>query len=193
MKIAIKLILILTLITGIVYPAVVTLIAQGLFSWRANGSMIVHNSTLVGSLLIGQHFTNEKYFWGRPSATTRFPYDAEHSTGSNLAQSNPDFINLVKQRITLLKQTDPSTNQLIPIDLVTASGSGLDPDISVEAAIYQVPRISKARHVAEKKIRFIIINHIQRRRLCRCLGEQTVNVLQLNLALDHLIVTQEMR
>lgn len=192
LKIALKLLIAFIVLTGIIYPLIVTVFAHGLFSWRANGSMIAENGKFIGSKLIGQSFTEDKYFWGRPSATKRFPYDAENSTGSNLSQTNPDFIKAVKQRVERLKQSPPQQNTLIPVDLVTASASGIDPDISVDAAIYQIARVAQARHVAEKKIRYIVMNHIQKRRLCSCIGEQTVNVLQINLALDHLIIKQEM-
>jgi potassium-transporting ATPase KdpC subunit len=170
LKIALKLLIAFIVLTGIIYPLIVTVFAHGLFSWRANGSMIAENGKFIGSKLIGQSFTEDKYFWGRPSATKRFPYDAENSTGSNLSQTNPDFIKAVKQRVERLKQSPPQQNTLILVALVTASASGIDPDISVDAAVYQIARVAQARHVAEKKIRYIVMNHIQKRRLCSCIG-----------------------
>ncbi len=185
LKTALILLIVFTIITGIIYPAFVTGVAQFLFPWRANGSLIIQNNKAVGSALIGQAFTDPKYFWGRPSATTPYPYNAQNSSGSNLGPSNPDLLTAVKARISILNKADPQNLQLIPVDLVTASGSGLDPDISPYAAYYQIHRIAQARGLAELQIQKIIQSLIQYRTL-GILGEPRVNVLQLNLALDDL-------
>lgn len=182
LKTAFLLFIIFTILTGIMYPFIVTEVAQIFFPWQANGSLIQKNNQLIGSLLIGQSFSSEEYFWSRPSATIPFPYYAEHSMGSNLSISNPIFIADVKKRIEMLRKTN-NDSSLIPIDLVTASGSGLDPEISPMAAYYQVPRIAKARHISEKQIISLIQSLTQNRVLC-ILGESRVNVLLLNLALD---------
>ncbi len=142
---ALMAILIFTLLTGVIYPLVVTGIAQLVFPHQANGSLIVNNGQAVGSELIGQPFDDPKYFWGRLSATSPFPYNAAASSGSNLGPTNPALLDAVKARIAALKAADPTNTQPIPVDLVTASGSGLDPDISVAAALYQVPRVARAR------------------------------------------------
>jgi K+-transporting ATPase ATPase C chain len=175
------LILLITLLTGIIYPFVITGLAHYFFPWQANGSLIAVNNRLVGSLLIGQSFTEPNYFWGRPSATTPFPYNAENSSGSNLGPSNPDLLAAVKTRISALQPGEQS----IPVDLVTASGSGLDPEISPLAAFYQVPRIAKARKISEQALRLLIQQFIKTPTF-GILGEARVNVLQLNLALDNL-------
>jgi K+-transporting ATPase ATPase C chain len=184
-KIALRFLFILTIITGIIYPAIVTLIAQGIFPWRANGSIIALHGKKIGSHLIGQYSADEKYFWSRPSATTRYPYDAENSSGSNLALSNPRFITAVKERVEKLHRADPQQSLLIPSDLVTASASGLDPNISFAAALYQVPRIARVRQITEKEVNNLVHHCAHQRALC-LLGEPRVNVLELNLALDHL-------
>jgi len=183
-KTAVILLLLFTVLTGLIYPAIVTGVAQFLFSWQANGSLIMKNGTATGSLLIGQSFTDPKYFWGRPSATSPFPYNAENSSGSNLGPSNPDLFTAVQSRIDILKKSDPKNSDLIPIDLVTSSASGLDPEISPLAAMYQVPRIAKARHIQELIIQKLIEDAIEPRTL-GMLGEPRVNVLKLNLALDN--------
>jgi potassium-transporting ATPase KdpC subunit len=184
-KTACILLILLTFLTGLIYPVLVTGLAQLLFPWQANGSLLTKNNQRIGSTLIGQSFTDPKYFWGRPSATTPFPYNAENSSGSNIGPSNPNFLVAVKGRIQVLHQADPQNQYLIPIDLVTASGSGLDPEISPLAAFYQVSRIAKARGLAEKDIS-ILIRHLIINRTLRILGEPRVNVLALNLALDEL-------
>lgn len=184
-KTSLMLLIILTLLTGIIYPVIVTGFAQLLFSWRANGSLIQQDEKWLGSELIGQSFTEPHYFWGRPSATKPFPYNALSSAGSNLGSSNPEFIALVKQRIAILKQADPQNQQAIPVDLVTASASGLDPDISPKAAYYQVARIAKIRGLSEKELH-TLIERLIKHRFLGILGEPRVNVLQLNLALDNL-------
>lgn len=184
-KTALLLLLVLTLITGIIYPAIVTLIAQICFPWRANGSLIEHNNQAIGSVLIGQSFTEAKYFWSRPSATIPFPYNAEYSSGSNLGPTNPVLLTAVKARVDALKKLDPTNKRLIPVDLVTASASGLDPDISILAAYYQVPRIAKIRKMNENAI-YQLIQNLTTQCSMRILGEARVNVLQLNLALDNI-------
>jgi K+-transporting ATPase ATPase C chain len=185
MKIALRLLLVLTVLTGLLYPAIVTGIAQWLFSEQANGSLITQNDKVIGSSLIGQSFSDAAYFWSRPSATAPFSYNAENSSGSNLGPTNPDFIQSVKERANRIQQSDPSLTQAIPVDLVTASASGLDPDISPLAAQYQVHRVASARGVAEQEVQALILQAIQPRDL-GLLGEPRVNVLQLNLALDRL-------
>lgn len=185
LKSALILFLLLTLITGLIYPAIVTGIAQLLFPWQTNGSLIKQNNIIIGSELIGQSFTDPKYFWGRPSATTPYPYNALLSTGSNLGPSNPVLLTLIKKRIEILHKADPQNMQLIPVDLVTASASGLDPDISPLAAYYQVHRVAMARKLSENVVKKLVDQSIQYRTL-GILGEPRVNVLYLNQALDSL-------
>lgn len=185
LKTAILLLFVLTILTGFLYPAMVTVIAQVFFPWKANGSLIKRANAVVGSALIGQYFTDPRYFWGRPSATIPVPYNAENSSGSNLGPTNPALISVVKDRIANLQHADPDNKSLIPVDLVTASGSGLDPDISPQAAYYQIHRIAKARNVSEETIKMLIDNSITYR-VALFLGEPRVNVLHLNLRLDEL-------
>ena len=189
-KTAFILLVILTILTGLCYPLMVTALAQLLFPWEANGSILKSGKTHVGSALIGQSFTSEDYFWGRPSATSPFPYNGESSSGSNSGPSNPQFLKTVKQRVVHLKHAHSENDDLIPVDLVTASGSGLDPDISPAAAFYQISRIAKARNIPENQIQDLIQDQITNRPLS-LLGEPRVNVLQLNIALDQL--TRQMR
>jgi potassium-transporting ATPase KdpC subunit len=174
---------VLTSITGLIYPVVVTGIAQVLFPHQANGSLIVKDGKAVGSALIGQPFDDPKYFWGRPSATSPFPNNAGASTGSNLGPINPDLQKQVRGRIEALRAADPGNTAAIPVDLVTTSGSGLDPDISPAAALYQVRRVAKARGLEEAAVRQLV-EHQSVGRQFGLLGEPRVNVLQLNLALD---------
>jgi len=174
-----------TLSTGLVYPLLVTGIAQAAFPLQANGSLIEQDGIVRGSSLIGQQFDDPRYFWSRPSATGPFPYNAAASTGSNFGPTNPTLTEAVQTRITALKIADPQNSTAIPVDLVTASGSGLDPHISVAAAVYQVPRVAKARGMEEDAIRALVEQHTQKRQF-GILGEQRVNVLELNLALDGL-------
>jgi K+-transporting ATPase ATPase C chain len=180
---AILILLLFTVITGLVYPAVVTGVAQVVFPHQANGSVIMANGKAVGSDLIGQPFTDPKYFWGRISATSPYPYNATSSSGSNLGPTNPALFAEVQSQIAALRAADPGNTQPIPVDLVTSSGSGLDPDISVAAALYQVPRVAKARGLAEATLRQLVDEHTEGRQL-GILGEPRVNVLELNLALD---------
>lgn len=175
---------ILTLITGVAYPALITGIGQVLFPAQANGSVIVQNGQVIGSSLIGQQFEEPKYFWGRLSATAP-AYNAAASSGSNLGPTNPALMAAAQARIDALKAADPANTLPIPIDLVTASGSGLDPQISPAAAEYQVGRVARARGLDEAKVRALVAQ-FSTGRLLGILGEPTVNVLQLNLALDGL-------
>ena len=182
---AIMLLLLLTAITGVAYPFAVTGLAQLLFPKQANGSLILRGGKPVGSALIGQSFTDPKYFWGRPSATTPQPYNGAASGGSNLGPSNPALTAAVKQRIAALHAADPGDDARVPVDLVTASGSGLDPDISPAAALYQLNRVARARGLPPAEVR-ALIDRQTRSRQFGVLGEPRVNVLELNLALDEL-------
>jgi potassium-transporting ATPase KdpC subunit len=173
----------LTLVTGVAYPLIVTGIAQVVFPAQANGSLILRDGKPVGSGLIGQPFDDPKYFWGRLSATAPFPYNAGASSGSNLGPINPALHAAAKGRIDALREADPGNQAPVPVDLVTASGSGLDPDISPAAAFYQVQRVARARHLYEERVRELVHTHIRHRQL-GVLGEPRVNVLRLNLALD---------
>jgi len=173
----------LTLITGLLYPLVVTGIAQVLFPRQANGSLILIDGKPVGSSLIGQPFDAPKYFWGRPSATSPFPYNAAASSGSNLGPTNDALIKAVQARIDALKTADPDNPLPLPVDLVTASGSGLDPHISPAAAEYQIRRIARVRGLDETVVRRLVAQHTEGRQF-GVLGEPRVNVLELNLALD---------
>jgi len=172
-----------TLIGGVIYPLLVTGVAQAVFPRAANGSLITKGDKTLGSDLIGQPFSDPGYFWGRISATSPKPYDAGNSTGSNLGPTNPALLDNVKGRIKDLKDADPSAAANVPVDLVTSSASGLDPHISPEAAEYQVKRVAKARGMDEAAVRTQMAKFTQDRQL-GFLGEPTVNVLQLNLALD---------
>jgi K+-transporting ATPase ATPase C chain len=174
-----------TIITGVIYPLVVTGIAQVFFHNQANGSLINGNSTTAGSALIGQPFSDPKYFWGRLSATLPFPYNSAASAGSNFGPSNPALRQAMQDRINALKAADPGNNATIPIDLVTSSGSGLDPDISVAAADYQVGRVARIRQVSVARVK-ALVDRFTTGRQFGILGEPRVNVLQLNLALDEL-------
>jgi K+-transporting ATPase ATPase C chain len=173
--------LMLTLITGVVYPLIVTGIVKAAFGHQAEGSILPN----AGSELIGQPFDDPKYFWGRPSATSPTPYNAAASSGSNLGPTNPALVDAVKARIEALKTADAENHNPIPVDLVTASGSGLDPDISPAAAAYQVDRVARVRHLDPGKVREQVARHTQWRQL-GVLGEPRVNVLKLNLDLDTL-------
>ncbi|MDE2225075.1 MAG: potassium-transporting ATPase subunit KdpC [Xanthomonadaceae bacterium] len=182
---SIVLLLLLTAITGLVYPFAVTGLAQLVFPHQANGSLILRNGKPVGSDLIGQQFTDPKYFWGRPSATTPQPYNGAASGGSNLGPSNPALTAAVKQRIAALHAADPGNDAPVPVDLVTASGSGLDPDISPAAAQYQLNRVARARSLPPAEVRALVDRYTQGRQF-GVLGEPRVNVMELNLALDKL-------
>jgi len=175
----------LSVVTGIAYPLVVTGIAQTIFPERANGSLKVVDGKERGSRLIGQPFSAPGYFWSRPSATSPAPYDASGSTGSNLGPTNPALVTAVQDRVATLRQADPTLTEPIPVDLVTTSGSGLDPDISVAAALVQVNRVAAARGVPAERLRQLV-QALSQGRTLGFLGEPRVNVLLLNLALDRL-------
>ncbi len=184
----------LTLLTGVVYPLAITLIAQTVFPFRANGSVLElragsgrspsdRSTTPIGSELIGQPFDDPRYFWGRPSATEKVPYNAASSGGSNLGPTNPDMLKAVQERIEKIRQSHPDQTGPVPNDLVTASASGLDPHISPAAADFQVARVARARKITEERVRQLVAAHTEGRTL-GILGEPRVNVLKLNLALD---------
>jgi len=181
--IAIRMTLVLTLLTGIVYPLAMNGLAGVLFPKQAQGSRILRGSTVGGSELIGQQFDSPTYFWSRPSATTPFPYNAASSTGSNFGPQNPDLKKAMDARRAALLAADPGNSIPMPIDLITASGSGLDPHISPEAAAYQAPRIARLRRIPIDKVNSLIARHTESRQL-GFLGEPVVNVVLLNQDLD---------
>lgn len=180
---AVVLLALFTLLTGLVYPLAVTGLAQAVFPVQANGSLIRPQGQIVGSALIGQPFADPRYFWGRPSATAPFPYNAAASSGSNFGPSNPALMDAVRARIAALRAADPGNTQAIPGDLATASASGLDPHISVAAALYQAPRVARARGLTSEAVAQLVAQHVEGRQF-GFLGEPRVNVLKLNLALD---------
>ncbi|GAA0714723.1 potassium-transporting ATPase subunit KdpC [Dokdonella soli] len=180
---ALVLLLVLTVLTGMAYPLVVTGIAQVLFPHAANGSLIVHDGKPLGSELIGQPFSDPKYFWSRPSATTPFADNSASSGASNLGPTNLALTDAVKQRITALRAADPGNTAPVPVDLVTASGSGLDPHISQAAATYQVQRVARVRGLAPVQVAALVAQATEGRQF-GVLGEPRVNVLKLNFALD---------
>jgi K+-transporting ATPase ATPase C chain len=181
---ALLMLLVMTLLTGGVYPLVVTAVARLAFPAQAGGSLIARDGVVVGSTLIGQAFDDPRLFWGRPSATNP-PCNAAASSGSNLGPLNPALKEAVEKRIAALKASDPAQTEPIPVDLVTASASGLDPHVSPAAALWQVPRVARERGLDEAKVRALVEQHVEGRDL-GILGEPRVNVLQLNLALDGL-------
>jgi len=182
-KIAVIFLVVFSIITGIIYPLAVTGIAQAFFHHQANGSLIETDGKNTGSELIGQPFSDPKYFWGRLSATSAVPYDASSSSGSNYGPSNPALLQAVQARIDALRTVDPENDDPIPVDLVTFSGSGLDPDISIAAARYQIARVARYRDLTESQVSLLVDKNTEGRQF-GILGEPRVNVLQLNLALD---------
>jgi len=182
---AVLLLILFTIVTGLVYPAVVTGIARLAMPYQANGSLIESGGKPIGSELIGQPFGDPKHFWSRPSATAPYPYNATSSSGSNQGPTNPALLDAVAARIKVLRDADPGNEAPVPVDLVTASGSGLDPHISPAAAGYQVARVAKVRGLAPERVRALVAQYTRPRQL-GFLGEPVVNVLQLNLALDKL-------
>jgi potassium-transporting ATPase KdpC subunit len=182
---ALMMLLTLTLLTGVIYPLAVTGLAQLFLPSLADGSLIIRDGKVIGSELIGQQFDDPKYFWGRPSATSPFPYNAAASSGSNLGPTNPAFINAVRERVSALRAADPVNDTPIPVDLVTASGSGLDPHMSPAAAEYQLKRVARARGLGENTLRDLVARHTEGRQL-GVLGERRINILKLNVALDDL-------
>jgi K+-transporting ATPase ATPase C chain len=174
-----------TVITGVIYPLIVTGAAQAFFHKQANGSLITTNGTVTGSALIGQSFSDPAYFWGRLSATPSFPYNAAASSGSNYGPENPALQDEVQARIDALKAVDPDNTLPIPVDLVTSSGSGLDPDISIAAADYQINRVARYRNLTVEQVT-ALVKECTTGRLLGIFGEPRVNVLQLNLTLDKL-------
>ena len=181
---AVSLFVVLTVVTGVVYPLAVTGVAKAAFPNQAAGSLIVQDGKTVGSSLIGQNFTDPKYFWGRPSATSPMAYNGQGSGGSNLGPLNPALTDAVKGRVDALRAADPGNKAAVPVDLVTTSASGLDPEISVAAAEYQVPRIARLRRLSPEVVEGIVARHTEGR-LFGLLGEQRVNVLDMNLELQH--------
>jgi potassium-transporting ATPase KdpC subunit len=182
---AVSLLVVMTLLLGIVYPFAITGVAKLAFPHQAAGSLIYQDAKLRGSTLIGQSFSDPKYFWGRPSATTPQPYNGLASTASNLGPLNPALIDAVKANAKALHDADPDNSRPIPVELVTASASGLDPDVSPAAVEYQAARVARARHLELSQVEALIKAHI-RERLFGIIGERRINVLELNLALDRL-------
>lgn len=180
---AILMFVILSLLTGIFYPAFITGAVYIFFPHQATGSMLYQNNKLLGSALIGQEFTDPKYFWGRISETSPVAYNSSSSSGSNLGPSNPALIERVKARIRTLKEFDPNNTNPVPIDLVTSSASGLDPHISIAGAYYQIPRVARMRGLTEDTVKAIVNKHTNSR-IFGLIGEPIVNVLELNLELD---------
>jgi potassium-transporting ATPase KdpC subunit len=183
LRIATAVFLLFTVVTGVVYPGLVTLVAAVAFPDQASGSLVRVDGRVVGSRLIGQAFSSPRYFWGRPSATGPMPDNGAMSSGSNQGPSNPALVTAVEGRIAALRAIDPSNTRPVPVDLVTASASGLDPQISVAAAEFQVPRVARERGLAEEKVRHLV-HEATEGRTFGVLGEPRVNVLVLNLALD---------
>ncbi|MBL8067051.1 MAG: potassium-transporting ATPase subunit KdpC [Armatimonadetes bacterium] len=181
--VAIRVFVVLTVLTGVVYPLVITGVAQAMFPQQANGSLIRQDGRVVGSSLIGRQFDDPKYFWGRPSATSPDPYNGTASSGSNLGPTNPDLMKAIQGRVDALRAADSGNDQPIPTDLVTASGSGLDPHVSVAAAEYQIPRIARSRGMKETDVRTLVSKNTHGSDF-GVFGERVVNVQELNLDLD---------
>lgn len=179
-----------TLLFGLIYPGIITLVAKGLFPEKAQGSLIFIDNKLKGSFLVGQHFIQNEYFWSRPSDTPVFPYNSSYSSGANLNPANPNFIAKITERVEYFKSANNLHGKKIPVDLVCASGSGLDPHITIAAAQYQVARIAKARTISEEKLRNLIEAQTEKRQL-GFLGEERLNVVKLNIALDKMSANHE--
>lgn len=184
-KQAFKFLLVFTVITGVIYPGAVTVLGQTLFNHQANGSLIKKDDVVIGSELIGQSFTAEKYFWARPSMTGDYPYNALGSAGSNQSPAGETLEKTIAKRVKILQEAHKGQTEAIPVDLVTGSASGLDPDISVASAIYQAQRVAKCRNLEVEEVLSLIKEHTEGRQL-GFLGEERVNVVSLNLALDNL-------
>jgi K+-transporting ATPase ATPase C chain len=182
---AASLLALMTILLGIAYPLVITGVANVAFKRQAAGSLVYQGGNLIGSTLIGQSFSDPKYFWGRPSATTPQPYNGLASSASNLGPLNPALLDAVKANAKALHDADPDNQRSIPVDLVTASASGLDPDVSLAAAEYQAARVARARHLDPARVEALIKAHV-RERLFGLIGERRINVLELNLALDRM-------
>jgi K+-transporting ATPase ATPase C chain len=182
---ALSLLIVMTVVVGLLYPLVVTLVAKVAFRSEADGSLVYRDGKLVGSTLIGQSFSDPAHFWGRPSATTPQPYNAQNSAGSNLGPLNPALLKQVEDNVKALRAADPGNLQPVPVDLVTASASGLDPHITPAAAHYQAARVARARNLPLGQVAALIVAHEESPTL-GLLGERRVNVLELNLALDRL-------
>lgn len=189
-KSSVLLLMLLTILTGIIYPLLITAVGQILFPYQSQGSLIFKDKILVGSELLGQSFQNPKYFWGRASSTFPYPYNALKSGGSNLGPTNPALVAAMKLRIKNLKEHDPTNTSPIPLDLVTSSGSGLDPHISPKAAFYQVQRVANIRHLSVEQVKKLIATSIEHRQW-GILGEERVNVLKLNLLLDNMTANHD--
>lgn len=188
---ALALFIALSIITGLIYPLATTGVARLAFPHQASGSLIERNGRVIGSSLIGQSFSSPGYFWGRPSATSPRPYNAAASGGSNLGPTNPDLTQAVKDRIAALKAADPTNSAPVPVDLVTASASGLDPQISPAAADYRIARVARARKLPEDAVRKLVAQYTKAGAWMGLLGDSTVNVLELNLALDKLSTVRQ--
>jgi K+-transporting ATPase ATPase C chain len=183
LRISIALLIVFTVLTGILYPLLVTGLAQILFPGKANGSLLTRGNRLLGSELIGQPFSDPGYFWGRPSATGPYPYNGGLSAGSNYGPMNSAYLATVQERVRMLRRADPENREQIPVDLVTSSGSGLDPDISIAAAFFQAGRVARTRGMTVEQVRAYVERFSEERTL-GFLGEPRVHVLSLNLALD---------
>ena len=181
---ALRMLVVISVLTGVAYPLLVTGIAQVAFPGPANGSLIVADGKTMGSVLVGQPFDDPKYFWSRPSATSPQPYNGMASNGSNQGARNPALSDSVTARIKALRDADPGNTAPVPVDLVTASGSGLDPHISIAAAAYQAPRVARVRGMSIDQVMALVGAHAEGRTF-GVIGESRVNVLELNLALDH--------
>ncbi|HEY6952160.1 MAG TPA: potassium-transporting ATPase subunit KdpC [Bacteroidota bacterium] len=188
LRIAVTATLIFTAVTGVAYPLFVTGVGQLLFPGKANGSLVTDHGKIVGSELIGQPFSDPKYFWSRLSATSPMAYNASASGGSNLGPLNPDLVKTANERVQALRTADPQNHEPIPVDLVTSSGSGLDPHISVAGALFQAERVARSRHLRTDQVRSLVMQHVEGRQF-GFLGEPRVNVLALNLALDNFQTT----